>query len=94
MSNMPLSVECGRVKKGSDEVIIPHRLGDEGFVYLYSIKDTSLIARHLLSDKTHWKSCEIIPCDEPTMMRIWTHHQVVTMESGKKGKESEKRERN
>jgi hypothetical protein len=31
---MPLSVECGRVKKGSDEVIIPHRLGDEGFVYL------------------------------------------------------------
>ena len=41
-------------RKGSDEAIIPHRLGDEGLGCLYGTKDTSLIARRSCRDKTHW----------------------------------------
>jgi len=40
----------------SDEVIIPHRLGDVNLGFLYGTKGTSLIVRHLLRDKTHCKS--------------------------------------
>jgi len=55
---------------GSDEAIILHRLRDEGFGCLYGTKNTSLIARRLLRDKTHWKPYETIPRGELTMLQI------------------------
>jgi len=56
-----------------DDVIIPYRLGDKGLGCLYGTKDTSLTVRRLLRDKIHWKQCETIPRDGPTMLRIGTH---------------------
>ena len=47
--------------EGSDETIIPHRLGDEGLDCLYGTENTFLIARRLLRDKTHWKPLGL-PC--------------------------------
>lgn len=69
---MSLHVERGRVKRGNGEAITPHQLEDEGLVCLYDNKDTSLIARRLLRDKTHWKSCETISYGRPTLLQTLT----------------------
>jgi len=61
--------------RGSDEAIIPHRLGDEGLGCLYGTNNTSLIARHLLRDKlnsleamwdnTSWWAYHVANMDTP-----------------------------
>lgn len=58
---------------GSNDAIIPHRLGDEDLGCLYGTKDTSLIVRRLLRNKTHRKPCGTIPHGGHAMLRICTH---------------------